>query len=95
MGDGKAGGITFPNPETCKEKFGNIEVISLAKLIDMKLASHRSLPVHRAKDLADVVELIKCRKLDKSYADQLHPSNRTDFIELITGLEQEAASDDK
>ena len=54
--------MSFPNPNTCKEKFEDIDVIELSKLIDIKLASDHSLPLQRPQDLADVVELIKYRK---------------------------------
>jgi hypothetical protein len=66
-----------------------MNVISLPKLIDLKLTSYKRLPNTRAKDFADIVELIKSRNLNRSFSDSLHPSVRTQFEQLIDNLEKE------
>ena len=47
----------------------------------MKLASGISAP-HRLKDLADVQELIKIKKLDADFANKLDPYVRAKYVEL-------------
>ena len=66
-----------------------MNVITLPKLIDLKLASYQSLGVRRAKDLADIVELIKCRGLNRSFADLLHPNVQSTFVHLVTQVNDE------
>ncbi len=65
-----------------------MKFINLADLINLKLASVQSLK-HRLKDKVDVLELIKTAKLTKEFADQLNPSVRDLFLELIE-LEESA-----
>jgi hypothetical protein len=54
-------------------------------LIELKLASGISAP-DRLKDLADVQELIKLRKLDSTFAENLDPYVRGKFLELQAAL---------
>ena len=60
-----------------------MNVITLPKLIDLKLASYQSLDFRRAIDLAYVVELIKYRELDRSFAELLHPNVPSIFVHLV------------
>lgn len=89
-GDRSVGPITFPNPEISRQSIHNIDVISLPKLIDLKLTSYQSLPISRRKDRSDVIELIKILNLSRSFSDLLHPSIRNAFQNLIIDLEKEA-----
>jgi hypothetical protein len=66
-----------------------MNVISLPKLIELKLASYQCFRINRAKDLADVIELIKSQNLNRSFADLLDPSIRNEFEQLILGLEED------
>ena len=76
-GTGKPGPITFPHPEEASEALAKVRVLTLPHLIQLKLAARR----HR--DFGDVVELIRFNNLDKSFAKQLHPSVRGDYIECL------------
>jgi len=80
-GDGLPKPITFPNPIDATTEIEGVKTISLDKLIELKLASGLSAP-HRLKDLADVQELIKAKKLGAEFADRLDRSVRDKFKEL-------------
>lgn len=76
-GSGKPGPIAYPDPTVVSERIENIEVVNLPTLIQLKLAARRYL------DFADVVSLIRIHQLDESFADRLHPSLRSDYIECL------------
>jgi hypothetical protein len=76
---------TFPNPSDAK-KIAIIEglpVLSLAQLIQAKLACGLGDLRRTHKDFADVVELIAIHRLDGSFARFLHKSVRKEFRELV------------
>ncbi len=54
--------VPFPNPSKVSE---TPQIISLEELISLKLDSWSASPLHRLKDKADVVELIKNRNLPR------------------------------
>ena len=85
-GDGKPKPVSMPDPITASTEIDGVRFVTLEKLIELKLASGISAP-HRLKDLADVQELIKIKKLDANFADRLDPYVRAKYIEL-----QEAVS---
>ena len=60
------------------ETHGDIRVISLEKLIELKLASGLSAP-HRFRDLADVQDLILRLQLPLDLADRIDPSVQTEY----------------
>jgi hypothetical protein len=80
-GDGKPKPVSMPIPASASQEIDGIKFVNLEKLIELKLASGISAP-DRLKDLADVQELIKIRKLDADFADRLDPYVRHKFIEL-------------
>jgi len=80
-GDGKPKPVSMPDPATASTEIGGIRFVTLEKLIELKLASGISAP-HRLKDLADVQELIKIKKLDADFANKLDPYVRPKFLEL-------------
>ena len=80
-GDGKPKPVSMPDPETNSTEIDGIRFITLEKLIELKLASGMSAP-DRLKDLADVQELIKIRKLDADFASLLDPYVRPKYQEL-------------
>ncbi|CAF0929409.1 unnamed protein product [Rotaria sordida] len=88
-GGGSIGPISFPNPKVCQQNIDDMKVISLPKLIDLKLASHQYRPVDRAKDFSDVVELIKILKLNQLFSNLLDPAVRNKFEQILLGLEEE------
>ncbi len=81
-GDGKPKPVVFPDPAACALDADGIQVVSLPCLIELKLASGTTAP-DRLRDLADVQELIRAERLDESFADQLDPSVRRKFGELL------------
>jgi len=62
-----------------------VRVISLADLIQFKLRSGLG-SVTRAKDLADVVELIRAAGLDKTFAARLPKDLRPEFRKLAEAV---------
>jgi hypothetical protein len=80
-GDGKPKPVSMPVPSTASQEIDGIKFVTLEKLIELKLASGISAP-DRLKDLADVQELIKLRKLDSTFAENLDPYVKGKFLEL-------------
>lgn len=66
--------IRFPDPSEAQTIQGT-PVPSLARLIELKLVTWRY------KDWGDVVELIRRHNLDESFADQMHPSVRSTYMQ--------------
>jgi hypothetical protein len=87
-GDGKPKPIAFPDPAEVATEINGIPYIRLEKLIELKLASGMTNP-NRLKDLADVQELIRAIRPERSLADKLHDYVRTKFLELWDGLQNE------
>ncbi|QDT36141.1 nucleotidyltransferase family protein [Stratiformator vulcanicus] len=83
-GDGKPKPVVFPTPSSVSEKRGDLQVVSLPRLIELKLASGISA-AGRMRDLADVQELIRYLKLDRTLAEALDPYVRAKFLELWDG----------
>lgn len=80
-GDGKPKPVSMPTPAEATTEIDGIRFVTLEKLIELKLASGISAP-HRLKDLADVQELIKVRKLRADFALRLDPYVREKYLEL-------------
>jgi hypothetical protein len=80
-GDGKPKPVSMPEPAEASTEIDGIKFVTLEKLIELKLASGISAP-DRLKDLADVQELIKIRKLDADFALKLDPYVRAKYLEL-------------
>jgi hypothetical protein len=80
-GDGKPKPVSMPAPADASTDIDGIRFVTLEKLIELKLASGISAP-DRLKDLADVQELIKIRKLDADFALKLDPYVRAKYLEL-------------
>jgi len=80
-GDGKPKPVSMPEPAEASTKIDGIRFVTLEKLIELKLASGISAP-DRLKDLADVQELIKIRKLGADFALKLDPYVRAKYLEL-------------
>ncbi|HVJ82814.1 MAG TPA: hypothetical protein VNC50_17225 [Planctomycetia bacterium] len=75
---------TFPSPSDASAvtTIEGLPVLSLAQLIQSKLACGLGDPRRMHKDFADVVELIAAHRLDGSFAGKLHKSLRKEFREL-------------
>ena len=86
-GDGKPKPVSFPVPSDSSTEIDGVRVVTLEKLIELKLASGMTAP-DRLKDLADVQELIKARGLASDFAATLNPYVRDKFLELCRAVEQ-------
>ena len=82
-GDGLPKPVAFPDPATAgvTTEIEGIGVVTLEKLIELKLASGMSAP-HRLRDLADVQDLITRLELPLTLADQLDPSVQEAYRDL-------------
>lgn len=77
-GDGLPKPVAFPDPEDRTIEEDNVRVITLEKLIELKLASGSSA-THRIRDLADVQDLIIALKLPLNLMDKLDKSVRSEY----------------
>ena len=80
-GDGKPKPVVFPDPAVAADRGKLGQVLRLAILIELKLASGLSAP-DRLKDLADVLELIRAVGLPLELANTLDESVREKYREL-------------
>lgn len=85
-GDGKPKPVSFPVPVTSSIDIDGVQIVTLEKLIELKLASGMTAP-DRLKDLADVQELIKLRGLASDFAQALNPYVREKYLELASAVE--------
>jgi hypothetical protein len=85
-GDGKPKPVSFPVPATSSTEIDGVRIVTLEKLVELKLASGMTAP-DRLKDLADVQELIKIRGLTSDFAEALNPYVREKFLELCRAVE--------
>lgn len=79
-GDGKPKAVQFPDPLTNSVVIDGKRVLTLEKIIELKLASGLSNP-QRLRDLGDVQHLIEALSLPLDLADQLDPSVRDTYIQ--------------
>ena len=70
---------------SAKERIEDVEVVSLPDLITMKLASGLREPL-RAIDLADVIGLIRARRLTADFAARLSKEVRPEFRKLARAV---------
>ena len=77
-GDGLPKPLAFPDPKDQTFEEDNVRVITLEKLIELKLASGLSA-THRMRDLADVQDLIVALNLPLNLMDKLDKSVRSEF----------------
>ena len=80
-GDGKPKPVVFPDPSIASIEMDELRFITLERLIELKLASGLSNP-RRARDLADVQELIAVLRLSADVADRLDESVQAKYREL-------------
>jgi hypothetical protein len=86
-GDGKPKAVAFPTPTEDSVEIDGVKFPTLEKLIELKLASGMTAS-DRLKDLADVQELIKIRRLSSEFADKLNPYVREKYLELFAAVER-------
>ncbi len=87
-GDGKPKAVAFPDPADVAVTLDGIMYISLPTLVELKLASGMTGGVHRLKDFADVVALIKEVNLPATLVEQLNPYVREKYTELWNGVHE-------
>ena len=82
---GRDSGVKLPDPSLSKTvvDIEGLPVVTLAKLIEMKVACGSGNLRRTHKDFADVVELIVANGLGKSFARYLHKSVRSAFRDLV------------
>jgi hypothetical protein len=80
-GDGKPKAVAFPDPADVAVEVEGINVITLPKLIELKLASGLTA-AKRSKDLVDVQELINLLKPSRDLGEQLDPSVRAEYYRM-------------
>ena len=85
-GDGKPKPVSFPVPADASIDIDGVQIVTLEKLIELKLASGMTAP-DRLKDLADVQELIKVRGLTSEFAEALNPYVREQYLQLCNAVE--------
>jgi hypothetical protein len=93
-GDGKPKPVSMPEPTEASTEIDGIRFVTLEKLIELKLASGLSAP-DRLKDLADVQELIKIRKLDAEFGSRLNPYVRDKYHELEEAVRNSTSVQEK
>lgn len=85
-GDGKPKPVAFPDPKQASVEIKGVRVLSLPKLIELKLASGMTGGLHRMKDFTDVIALIETLKLPAEFANELNPYVRDKYLELWQGI---------
>ena len=80
-GDGKPKPVAFPDPRKAAVAGEKYRIVSLPRLVEMKLASGMTAP-HRLQDLADVLRLIRAADLPSDFSTQLDPYVQSKFEEL-------------
>jgi hypothetical protein len=82
-GNGLPKPVAFPDPTTpgVTVEIEGIRVVTLEKLVELKLASGVSAP-HRLRDLADVQDLIARLGLSLALADRLDQSVQEEYRDL-------------
>jgi hypothetical protein len=93
-GDGKPKPVSMPRPADASVVIDGIKFVTLEKLIELKLASGMSAP-DRLKDLADVQELIKIKRLGADFALKLDPYVRAKFMELEEAVRNSKSDQEK
>ena len=93
-GDGKPKPVSMPRPAEASIEIDGIRFVTLEKLIELKLASGISAS-DRLKDLADVQELIKIKRLDADFALKLDIYVRAKYLELEEAVRNNESSQEK
>lgn len=92
-GDGKPKPVAFPDPEQAGVDLDGVQCLSAPYLIELKLASGMTGGLHRMKDFADVIALIKTVRLPRALAEQLNPYVRDKYLEFWDGIQVPEAGD--
>jgi hypothetical protein len=82
-GDGSVVKLPDPSAQGVTEMAEGLPVLSLARLIESKIAAGEGNVRRAFKDFADVVELAAIHRLDGDFARFLHRSVRKQFRQLV------------
>ncbi len=92
-GDGRPKPVAFPDPRRVAVAVEDgVRMLDLVPLVELKLASGISAP-HRLRDLSDVQDLIRSRRLGSDLASSLDPSVREKYLELWRSVQGIPGSD--
>ena len=80
-GDGRPKPVAFPEPNAASIAAETYSVLSLPKLVELKLASGMTAP-DRPGDLGDVIRLIRAGSLTEEFQNELDPWVRPKYLEL-------------
>lgn len=80
-GDGLPKPVRFPHPDEASIDIGGARILTLAKLVELKLASGMTAP-DRPRDLDDVIQLVRANGLPLTFGQELDPWVRAKFEEL-------------
>jgi hypothetical protein len=86
-GDGKPKPLAFPEPTSASVEINGIRYLQLEKLVELKLASGMTT-VTRAKDIGDVVEMIRLLNLSAEFGLQLDEYVRDKYGELWQAIHE-------
>jgi hypothetical protein len=86
-GDGRPKPVRFPAPDSVPKGPGEVRVLDLRTLLELKLASGISA-ADRIQDLADVVALIRANHLSEDFETRLDASVREKYAELWRAAQQ-------
>jgi len=87
-GDDQPKPVAFPDPAQASVSVDAIRYLSLERLIELKLVSGMTNAA-RLKDLGDVQELIRTLRLERDFAERLHPYVRPKYAELWTAVAED------
>jgi hypothetical protein len=93
-GDGKPKSVIYPDPVEARVHLEGLWVLTLEKLIEVKLASGLSAP-HRLKDLSDVQQLIATLALPRDLSESLDASVRAEYVRLWEAVQNAPRADDR
>ncbi|MDE3091520.1 MAG: hypothetical protein KGJ80_19295 [Chloroflexota bacterium] len=92
-GDGKPKPVVFPDPASSSIEREGMRVVTLEKLIELKLASGMTA-THRLRDLADVQDVIAALDLPEDFAERLDASVRGKYRELRVTAQNRKQADE-
>jgi len=86
-GDGLPKPVAFPDPREASQRDANgIPVLTLQKVIELKLASGMTAP-DRPRDFDDVIQLIRKNQLVREFGDSLNPYVHESWNRLWTAAQ--------
>lgn len=88
-GDGKPKPVSFPDPAGNSVELEGITTITLAKLVELKLASGLTAEHRRQNDIGDVETIIRMLTPPRSLGDDIDPFVRDEFYRIWDSARQD------